>query len=543
MSPFPLHDPQCPMLGRAGVFKQTCSELTKPTPAHISLVGPRFSGKTVLLSAIANEMREESDQFHSVIYWDLGHGTPQTDGEFLDALRQKIGGAIRESHPEFFEYLRVDGAGYDELHEVIENLGKEGKRLLLIWDGFDRPLREGRLTRNLWDNLLELCRMEAIRVVTGSRRRLQELIRDEKSVTSELWQVFQPVRLGPFDENDLLAFAAALEGRAFQPGALKELMNWTGGIPPLVVWLLNRLAAAVSAGPVINQHINDAAGQSDDACDDILGRIWADCSAQMADLYLATCEGGPQDLGSTPKLERAALVEMGLATLTGGRLLRACRLMERHVSGANPESGALARLFGTWDSYRASIRGILERRIAQIARFDDRLFRMVERGIADIPDHPDDCLNNLTHIEDRALDTVWTREVGGDGQLSADVVSYWSGVHLALPERRRNKFVGEMIEADEKGQSRAWSIPRDRGIQLGLLQLLTGSHQDFNQPKAKSTSKDTYVLLNAIHSFRNRSQHSGGQPIHLGVAVSAIMLCIELLGCLAREIPDAGAQA
>jgi len=51
--------------------------------------------------------------------------------------------------------------------------------------------------------------------------------------------------------------------------------------------------------------------------------------------------------------------------------------------------------------------------------------------------------------------------------------------------------------------------------------------------KEKRTRGHALVVMLA---FRNRSQHVGGQSIHLGVAVSAIMLCIELLGCLAREL-------
>ncbi|WP_153306910.1 hypothetical protein [Desulfonatronum thioautotrophicum] len=34
---------------------------------------------------------------------------------------------------------------------------------------------------------------------------------------------------------------------------------------------------------------------------------------------------------------------------------------------------------------------------------------------------------------------------------------------------------------------------------------------------------DTYVLLAALHNFRNRAEHPDGQSIHLGVAVAALM--------------------
>ena len=64
--------------------------------------------------------------------------------------------------------------------------------------------------------------------------------------------------------------------------------------------------------------------------------------------------------------------------------------------------------------------------MGQLPKFDERLFRMVERGAADIPDFPDDCLNNLTHIEERALDLIWKNETASDDRLPQDVVNYWT---------------------------------------------------------------------------------------------------------------------
>jgi hypothetical protein len=48
--------------------------------------------------------------------------------------------------------------------------------------------------------------------------------------------------------------------------------------------------------------------------------------------------------------------------------------------------------------------------------------------------------------------------------------------------------------------------------------------------------KDTYALLNALHGFRNFIEHTGGQVIPLGVAVSALMLSVELLACLNKSL-------
>ena len=84
--------------------------------------------------------------------------------------------------------------------------------------------------------------------------------------------------------------------------------------------------------------------------------------------------------------------------------------------------------------------------------------------------------------------------------------------------------------------SNNWRISGNPLNQIRLLGLLTGCHRDFDA-KATFTTKDTDVLIDAIHNFRNRSQHPDGQSIHLGVAVAAIMSCLELLACLDRESP------
>jgi hypothetical protein len=532
------------MLGRKELFEQLCNELTKPTPAHLSLVGPRYHGKSVILHALTATMRQRPDAYHRVIYWDLGHNTPQTDGEFLENLRIRIAREISDSHAEHADYLKDKDSGFDELHEVMENLAKEeeGKRILLVWDGFDRPLRQGRLTRNLWDNLLELCRMESFRVVTASRRKLQELIRDEQSVTSELWQVFRVEKINCLTTKDLDHFTEHLPNHIFQPGALKELMNWTGGLPVLAAWILGKIASEVPIGTVTNQHINDAA-VPDDRCAGILDSIWRDCPARAKDLYRHLADSGPQKPAEVSKLERAALLDLGLARQDASMLEHSCRLMKNHEGAADPEFGALARLFGTWEGYAGNIRGILERRIVQIPRFDDRLFRMVDQGIENIPYYPDDCLNNLTHIEERALDLIWKHECDHEKCFPPAVISYWSEVTIKLPRERRNRIMGDMLQADENDTPNAWSVSSDRTSQLTLLQFLTGSHQTYSKPVANRVSKDTYALLNAIHSFRNRSEHASGQAIHLGVAVSAIMLSVELLACLERELSSKAAAA
>jgi hypothetical protein len=526
MNSFPLCPTQVPpRIGRDRLFKRMVDELTKPTPQSLSLVGPRFFGKSVMLSALADDVKIR-EFYRCVIEWDLGHQLAQSDDEFIAALCKKLVVALAERHKDLSEHLAKDTAGYEELLESFEYLETEGHRVLMLWDGVDPTIGSGKLTRNLWDNLLALGRKESLVLVTSSRHKLRELIRDAHSVTSEFWLLFEPITLEAMDEDDLRAFSGKMDGQTMGKGELKEMMNWTGGIAPLVVWLFNAVASDHPAGAIALRAIIDAAEKPDEKCDGILDSLWSDCSAPAKDLYQSIAEAGQRRFSELPKPERAALIDFGLIAQKDGKATSVCKLIQNHVNGGNAQDGAMARMFGTWDTYTANIRGILERRLAQVPRFGSDLFHMVERAIEDLPDHPGPSLNSLTHIEETALDLVWTRELGTGQTLTQEIVSYWTE-----SPRSRQRIVSQMMEEDN------WQIPGERVAQLTLLQLLTGSHQDFTKRTAKRTSKDTYVLLNAIHSFRNRSQHGGGQTVDLGVAVCAQMLCVELLACLSKEAP------
>jgi hypothetical protein len=540
MSRFPLFEAKAPKVGQELMFQRMLGELTKPSPAHISLVGPRYSGKTVLLRALESSVRSPGDHYQAVIYWDLGHGTPRTDDVFLTSLRKHIAEAIRPKNQGEAEYLDEPDAGYDELHEVLSQLSQNEARVLMIWDGFDRPLNEGSLTRNLWDNLLELCRMSSFRAVTGSRRRLRELIRDKDSVTSDFWGVFDSMSLAVMGADDVEAFASCVPDHHFEPGALKEILNWSGGIPLLVAWLMNRVAEHPPSESISSELITRLARERDDKCQDALGQIWSDCDAPQKDLFRLLVESGPQKTSSLPKAQRFTLSELGLGVDQGGSFRANCRMLIDYIEEEGPEFGALARLFGSWEDYSKNIRGILERRLSHIERFDGTLFHMVERAIEDIPQHPGVSLASLSQIEDRALELIWEWECDADGFLPNRVIADWSEIAIRLGTKRRNQTLAEMMDADVAGHSDAYRIPTERYKQLALLQLLTGSHQDYNKSLARHVTKDAYALLNALHSFRNRSEHKGGQDVPIGTAISALMVCIEMLACMQdKAVPAA----
>lgn len=515
-----------PLIGREAVMRRIWNDLTKTSPSHLSVVGPRYSGKSVLLHGLAERMMGEDSPYNATILWDLGHQTPESDGEFIAVLCHRLGEGLRSVNPDYAQHVgSLGGDDYQDLREFIGLLAKEGARILMLWDGFDKPLATGRLTRGLWDRLRELASYPSLRLVTATRKNLRELIRSEESVSSDFWNIFDPVpvKVGVLDDTDREAVYAAT-GLSFFDPARTELENWTGGVPPLFLAVVNEVIGICPTSGADKNTVNQAASLANMKVSGILDCLWDDCRPEAGDLYTILVAKRMLPVNETGKSERTELIEKGLATLSGGRLHATCRMLKEYVKESRPDAGSMARLFGEWEGYRSNIRGLLERRLAHISRFDDRLYRYVELSISLLPSDPEASLNNLTSIEERALDVIWQRECGTDRTFPSEIRSYWT-----MPPRDGDKLVRGMMEHD------SWAVPSDRGRQIGLLQLLTGSRQDFDS-KAKATPKDTYVLINAIHSYRNRNQHGAGQDMHLGVAVAALMTCIELLACLDREV-------
>ena len=163
-----------PMIGRKAIMERLCSALIKPMPDHLQVVGPRFAGKSVILHALAQKMCETGTPYSAVVLWDLGHQTPDTDEAFMSGLRDQLASALATTSSDYADYLRaVEGNPYKEMAEVFDVLKDQGVKVLMLWDGFDKPLASGKLSRNLWDQLRELASRPSLRLVTASPRPVQ----------------------------------------------------------------------------------------------------------------------------------------------------------------------------------------------------------------------------------------------------------------------------------------------------------------------------------------------------------------------------------
>ena len=160
-----------PMIGRVAILERVWGALTKAVPSHLSIVGPRYAGKSVFLSGLLKRAHAAGSPYAGTILWDGGHLTPSSNADFMTVLSRKVAEELRAVDQQRFDaYAEQLGSGdYGDLREVTEALQDEQVRVLLLLDGLDRPLAADTLTRNFWDQLRELASQPSLRLVTPSR--------------------------------------------------------------------------------------------------------------------------------------------------------------------------------------------------------------------------------------------------------------------------------------------------------------------------------------------------------------------------------------
>ena len=349
------------MLGRKKLFGKLCRHLTKATPDHMCVVGPPLFGKSVLLNHLASHFRDRSNHYVTSLYWDLRHATPETDNEFRRSFAERVKDALERTQPDLAEYLELEAEELsDLLHLVFDEMKSQGIRFLAVLDGFDHVLARSGITKNLWDELRNLGQMPSLRLVTGSRSPLRELCRTEDSRTSDFWEIFYdtPLQIGCFEDHDWAGFLGPANSRGvlIDGSGLKEVKNWTGGVPVLAAALAERLLEETSEAGLLDKSKVDQIGEDlVEKRRELLGALWDECSIELRS-DLAAVAKGHVPLAEVPDQRRRDLELRGFARSSGNKLHSSCRLMTRYAHQRGAEVANLQRLFGlavTWSASTA----------------------------------------------------------------------------------------------------------------------------------------------------------------------------------------------
>lgn len=500
------------MFGRERLFEKLRRHLNKPTPDHVSVIGPAKFGKSVLLNHLAEQFRQTGEYFTTTMYWDLRHGTPVTDDKFRRRFAERIKRTLQQVNSEYADFMELEDEGlHDVLHFLFSEMQTSGTRILAVLDGFDHLLAEGRITRNLWDGLRTLCQMTSLRLVTGSRSRLRELCKTEESRTSDFWEIFfdTPLQVGCFEEHDWDGFLKPFESRSvkFDGSALTEFGNWTGGVPPLSAALAERLYLEVGDGITVSKpHVDRFAMAILDERRDLLETLWDDCQIDIqSDLIAFTKQGIPQS--ELPPVRRRELELRGFVRSSAKRIRSSCRLMYRYAEEQAGGLENLRRLFGDTERFEANVRSLLQLRLSQITEVDSRLLGYVKNAVRELHPDPTQCTTWARSIAYCALDLIWDAELPQDRSLPHS----W-------------KFEGEKRD----------QLPWERSEQCGLLRRITGTQT--RAPVTKYVTKPTCMLVDHVYSVGNFGQHPVGNSISVSIASAFCMSAIALCESLSQDL-------
>ena len=520
-----------PMLGRATLMGRIDKHLRKPSPDHVSVVGPAHYGKSVLLHHTAATYRDVVEQYVTAAYVDLRRGIPASDREFMQRFAEEIKAALQGVRPDLVGYFD----DFEEItrHEVLgfvfDQLQSDGLRLLAVLDGFDYALAGTGLTRNLWDQLRALAQRNSLRLVTGSRRPLRELCRTEESRTSDFWEIFYdtPVRVAALDDRDLEEFLQPLRdaGCELDESARKEIANWTGRVPLLTCALLQMLWDAHRGAHLSKPAIDQAAEAVLDGRRQLLDALWDDCDSELhADLV--TLSAGDIPLTELADRQRRALQERGFGRESRNLLRSSCRLMQRYAQDQAPAIVDLTRLLGTAAGFETNVQMLLKLRLDQVSAeaVDEQLRDYVSNAIRDLAPVPERALIWVRSIAERALEVVWDAELPPDRTLPAEWTREWGRNDVPNPH--------------DQGK-----LPRSRGQQCNILRLATGT--DRTTRCTRHLTKTTFLLLDHLQSAGNFGQHRADFPdteVTIGFAAAVVLSAISLVECLTRDLADAMPQ-
>jgi len=523
-NPYQLMDrPDAPLLGHRQALRLVQQRLDK---LHVCVIAPRLFGKTRLLRQAAREA--PANGFSQCLVWDLKRHPPGTDDEFHASLCREMERQLKVPREDLVEYFKGLGTQFESIKGVFQELDKAGEKVLVVLDGVEGVLQAGSVTRNVWDNLRDLAELSSVRFVTGSRLPLRQLCPSD-SKTSPFWNIFheKPVRFGAFREDDWPAVLEPFGARRviLDDSARKELVNWTGGIPVLVMAICGGLFESCRDGETFGK------AEVDSTAERVLGdyrdhieMLWHDLPTEtrldLVDLA-SRHETSRADL-SPERIE--TLVHRGLAVEAGGNRLRGnCRILERYAAQHGQSLPEVKKLFTASEAYYRNIAEVFQLRLAAVRDFDANAEQHVRALLKAMPD-PETAKALIRNVADACLELLVEFEFP-DGTIDPEWVKEWGST----------TNLGN-LDGDRQNLQR--KVPAFRGPRMRLLSLL---HNEATAGRAKSR-RSSFLLLQFVSNAANFGQHAKeiGETVPRSFITAVANAAVELLHQVREDTMRAG---
>lgn len=518
------------MLDRSQIFKAICSDLgEKATPDHVSIVGPKYFGKTVLLNKIASYFQEQGSSYQLVCYWDLRHGTPESNLDFQTKLARKLDeGLLAIEVNEYHEYLSESGtdiAGY--LETVVDALENKDLRVLILLDDFDRLASQPHITKNLWDHLRSLAQHSSLRFVTSSRKRLRDLIPSHEARTSDFWNIFSSTRtLKPIEPSGFDEFVAPLtrSGWEFEESARKEFFNWTGGVPVLAALTCREIWESVHKGKLGKQEIDTLCdGLFVEKAQDYLKDLWEDCSHETRGDLIDLASNNSHANGLKQQRQQA-LIDRGYLIQEGSRFRPGCRLMLQFAGQGDVRSRDIRDLFNDADTELRTLRALLEFKLNQVEGGHQEIQSYIELAIQGLALGEKAALLTIRSIAQEAINIAWEAEFPG-GSIPAEI---------------QRQLTLDKVQGGCGMDPKVFYKLGELNTRRSILRVAAGNQGGIKV--SRKVTRPLMLLIDALYNTGNFGQHMSEipaaqeQPVDMGFCVTACWTAIELHRRMALDL-------
>ncbi len=225
-----IHDPTH-FYGRRREVSKIFSRIRASRPQSIAVVGDRRIGKSSLLNYVFNQQVRaqhlDDTARYAFLFVDLQQRRHIGPDELFQDLFLQLGDSLG------VETIEGLTPGFDGIRRVLSRLGREGKRLIVIFDEFDAVTTNRRFDLDFYSFLRAIANNYDVGYVTSSARDLQELCHTAMIADSPFFNIFTNVYLRAFtkaEAKELVTVPSAAAGVPLEP-YLRDILDIGGQFP------------------------------------------------------------------------------------------------------------------------------------------------------------------------------------------------------------------------------------------------------------------------------------------------------------------------
>jgi serine phosphatase RsbU (regulator of sigma subunit) len=196
-----IRSPQA-FYGRQREVARLAARIASDPPQSVAVMGDRRIGKSSLLYYISHpdvaaEYLEEPDKT-LFLFMDFQEERRLDVEGFCNSVYRHVEEILDD------RYVISAESDYQGLQKVVEELNRDGYKLILILDEFDRVTRSSTFDTDFFAGLRSLAGHYNIAYITSSSRDLQQLCHTQEIADSPFFNIFSTLQLGSIQPAEAL---------------------------------------------------------------------------------------------------------------------------------------------------------------------------------------------------------------------------------------------------------------------------------------------------------------------------------------------------